>query len=89
MPCTGAILTSATHAQKGPPMLFWLLAVLIIPVITVLALVFSAFSDIWSILTLKIDVTRFFGDLWHVLLILLLGAVFEVIAIFEFLRHLI
>ncbi|MDA8376094.1 MAG: hypothetical protein M0Z50_03270 [Planctomycetia bacterium] len=62
--------------------MFWLLLSLGIPVVVVLMLFFSAMDDFWQIITLRIDVSRLFGDLFHVLFIIGIGLVAELFSLF-------
>ena len=62
--------------------MFWLLLSLGIPVVVVLMLFFSAMDDFWQIITLRIDVSRLFGDLVHVIFIVGIGLVAEVFSLF-------
>ncbi|MBN6745370.1 hypothetical protein RU820_05270 [Acidithiobacillus ferrooxidans] len=62
--------------------MFWLLLSLGIPVVVVLMLFFSAMDDFWQIITLRIDVSRLFGDLFHVLFIIGIGLVAELLSLF-------
>ena len=57
--------------------MFWLLLSLGIPVVVVLMLFFSAMDDFWQIVTLRIDVSRLFGDLVHVIFIVGIGLVYD------------
>jgi hypothetical protein len=61
--------------------MFWLLAIVGIPVLVVLMLFFSAAEDFWSIITLKIDFSRLFGDLIHVLFIVGIGIIAEIFSV--------
>ncbi len=67
--------------------MIWLLAVLLIPVVVVGLLFFSAMDDFWQIITLKIDFSRLFGDLFHVLAILGIGIIAEVFCLFMWVSH--
>lgn len=69
-------------------MLLWLIAVLVIPVITGLVLFLSLAEDFWQLITFRLDISRIFGDLFHVGIILLLGVGFEIFALYELVRHL-
>lgn len=62
--------------------MLWLLAVVLIPVVVVALLFFSAMDDFWQIITFKIDFSRLFGDLIHVLVILGLGTCAELFCLF-------
>ncbi|MCL4526536.1 MAG: hypothetical protein M1492_08730 [Gammaproteobacteria bacterium] len=62
--------------------MFWLLLSLGIPIVVVLMLFFSAMDDFWQIITLRIDVSRLFGDLFHVLFIIGIGLVAELFSLF-------
>ncbi|PKY11721.1 hypothetical protein B1757_02725 [Acidithiobacillus marinus] len=63
--------------------MIWLLGVIGIPVLVVLLLFFSAMDDFWQIITLKIDFSRLFGDLIHVLIILGLGILAELFFLYQ------
>ncbi len=69
-------------------MLIWLLAVLFIPVITVGILFINMAEDFWDLMTFRLNFSRMFGDLIHVLFLLLLGIGAELFALFELVRHL-
>ncbi|WP_308387966.1 hypothetical protein [Acidithiobacillus sp. AMEEHan] len=68
--------------------MIWLLAVILIPVIVVALLFLSAMDDFAQIITFLLDFRRLIDDLWHVLLILLLGAAAEVFSLVMWLGHL-
>ena len=68
-------------------MMVWLLGVIGIPILVVLLLFFSAMDDFWQIITLKIDFSRLFGDLIHVLAILGLGALAELFFLYQLVTH--
>ena len=67
--------------------MFWLLLSLGIPVVVVLMLFFSAMDDFWQIITLRIDVSRLFGDLFHVLFIIGIGLVAELFSLFMLIKE--
>ncbi|MBU2755255.1 hypothetical protein HFU84_08655 [Acidithiobacillus sp. CV18-2] len=67
--------------------MIWLLAVFLIPVIVVAMLFFSAADDFWQIITLRMDFSRLFGDLVHVLAILGIGVLAEIFSIFMLVRQ--
>ncbi len=62
--------------------MLWGLAALLIPVFVALLLFFSAADDFWQVITFKVDLSRLFGDLIHVLVILLVGVVAELFVLF-------
>lgn len=68
--------------------MIWLLAVLGIPLLVCVLLFFSAMEDFWQIVTFRIDISRFFGDLVHVMLILGVGVIAEIFSLFELVKHL-
>jgi len=67
--------------------MIWLLAVIGIPILVVLLLFLSAAEDFWQILTFQIGLGRLFGDLVHVLGILVLGALAEIFCLFMLVTH--
>ncbi|MCR1347079.1 hypothetical protein NRY68_15065 [Acidithiobacillus ferrooxidans] len=67
--------------------MFWLLLSLGIPVVVVLMLFFSAMDDFWQIVTLRIDVSRLFGDLVHVIFIVGIGLVAELFSLFMLVKE--
>ncbi len=67
--------------------MFWLLLSLGIPVVVVLMLFFSAMDDFWQIITLRIDVSRLFGDLVHVIFIVGIGLVAELFSLFMLIKE--
>ncbi|MBU2764670.1 hypothetical protein HAP94_00310 [Acidithiobacillus ferrivorans] len=67
--------------------MIWLLAVLGIPIVVVLMLFFSAADDFWQIITFKIDFSRLFDDLAHVLAILVIGVLAELFSLFMLFAH--
>ena len=67
--------------------MFWLLLSLGIPVVVVLMLFFSAMDDFWQIITLRIDISRLFGDLAHVLFIVGIGLVAELFSLFMLVKE--
>ena len=67
--------------------MFWLLLSLGIPVVVVLMLFFSAMDDFWQIVTLRIDVSRLFGDLVHVIFIVGIGLVAELFSLFMLIKE--
>ncbi len=69
-------------------MMFWLLAVLLIPVIAGLVLFLSAAEDFWDIIRLRVGFERLMGDLLHVMLIFLVAAGAEILAVVELFIHL-
>ena len=68
--------------------MIWLLGAIGIPILVVLLLFFSAMDDFWQIITLKIDFSRLFGDLIHVLVILGLGALAELFFLYQLVTYL-
>ncbi|MHB1266031.1 MAG: hypothetical protein ACYCY2_00340 [Acidithiobacillus ferriphilus] len=50
-------------------------------------LFFSAADDFWQIITLRIDFSRLFDDLAHVLAILVIGALAELFSVFMLFAH--
>lgn len=69
-------------------MLLWILAVILIPVVTVGMLVVSMAEDFWKLIRFRLGFERLFGDLFHAVLIILAGFGFEVFALIELIRHL-
>ncbi|MBN6740298.1 hypothetical protein JKG47_07090 [Acidithiobacillus sp. MC6.1] len=67
--------------------MIWLLAGIGIPIMVVILLFFSAMDDFWQIITLKIDFSRLFDDLAHVLAILVIGALAELFSLFMLVTH--
>lgn len=67
--------------------MIWLLGAIGIPILVVLLLFFSAMDDFWQIITLKIDFSRLFGDLIHVLAILGLGTLAELFFLYQLVAH--
>ncbi len=67
--------------------MFWIIAALAIPVLVVLMLFFSAMDDFWQIITLRIDLSRLFGDLVHVLFIIGIGLVAELFSLFMLVKE--
>ncbi|MBU2788626.1 hypothetical protein HFQ13_10530 [Acidithiobacillus sp. VAN18-1] len=65
----------------------WLLAVFLIPVVVAVLLFFSAAEDFWQIVTFRIDLSRLFGDLVHVLAIMGIGVLAEIFSIFMLVRN--
>ena len=66
--------------------MIWLIAVLLIPLVVVGLLFVSAAEDFWSIITFRIDFSRLFGDLIHVLAILGIGTLAELFSIFMMIK---
>ncbi|MBE7563275.1 hypothetical protein H7F10_10020 [Acidithiobacillus sp. HP-6] len=66
--------------------MIWLLAIIGIPILVVLMLFFSAAEDFWSIITLRIDISRLLGDLIHVLFIVGIGLVAEIFSVFMLIK---
>ena len=66
--------------------MFWFIAALLIPVIVVAMLFFSAADDFWQIITLKIDFSRLFGDLFHILFIIGIGLLAEGVSLFMLIK---
>lgn len=62
--------------------MIWLIAVVIIPIITGLLLFFSMAEDFGQLIRLRLDLSRLFGDLIHVFFILLLGGGAEIFSLF-------
>ncbi|MDR7926110.1 hypothetical protein RIE95_03715 [Acidithiobacillus thiooxidans] len=62
------------------------MAIIGIPVLVVLKLFFSAAEDFWSIITLRIDISRLLGDLIHVLFIVGIGLVAEIFSVFMLIK---
>lgn len=67
--------------------MIWLAGVILIPVMVVAMLFFSAMDDFWQIITLRLDFSRLFGDLVHVLLILAIGGIMEIFCLYELVVH--
>ncbi len=53
----------------------------------VMMLFFSAASDFWQIITLKIDFSRLIDDLAHVLAIVVIGAIVELFSMYMLFIH--
>lgn len=68
--------------------MIWLLAVIGIPILVVLVLFFSMADDFWQLIRLRLDLSRIFGDLIHVLFIIGIGIVAEVFSIFMLIKDL-
>lgn len=68
--------------------MIWLAGVILIPIIVVIMLAVSAADDFMQIIKLRIDFSRFFGDLIHVLAIVVIGALAEIFCLFELVTHL-
>lgn len=62
--------------------MIWLIAVIIIPIITGLLLFFSMAEDFGQLIRLRLDLSRLFGDLIHVFFILLFGGGAEIFSLF-------
>lgn len=67
--------------------MIWLLGVIVIPILVVALLFFSAAEDFMQIIRLRIDFSRLFGDLIHVLLILIIGALAELFFLYQLVVH--
>ena len=63
--------------------MFWIIAAVLIPIIVVMLLFFSMADDFWQLVTLKLDFSRFFGDLFHVFLIILIALLAEAFVLFH------
>lgn len=68
--------------------MIWLLAVIGIPILVVLVLFFFMADDFWQLIRLRLDLSRIFGDLIHVLFIIGIGIVAEVFSIFMLIKDL-
>ena len=68
--------------------MIWLLGVIGMPILVIALLFFSAMDDFWQIITLRLDFSRLFGDLVHVLVILGLGALVELFFLYQLVSHL-
>ena len=66
--------------------MIWLIAALVIPILVVVSLFLSAADDFWQIITLKIDFSRLFGDLFHILLIIGIGLLAEGFSLFMLIK---
>ncbi|MBU2722839.1 hypothetical protein [Acidithiobacillus ferridurans] len=62
--------------------MIWVLAAFLVPIITAVLLFFSAADDLWQIITFRINFSRLFDDLAHVLALLALGGVAEMFVLF-------
>lgn len=67
--------------------MIWLLGVIGIPILVVALLFFSAAEDFMQIIRLQIDFSRLFGDLVHVLVILVLGTLAEMFFLYQFVAY--
>lgn len=76
------------HTFVGGNTMIWLLAVIGIPILVVLLLFFSMADDFWQLIRLRLDLSRIFGDLIHVLFIIGIGIVAEVFSIFMLIKEL-
>ncbi len=68
-------------------MLIWILGVLFIPVITAGLLFVSLAEDFWQLLRFQLGFSRLFGDLFHVVIIVVFAFLAEVFCIVELLHH--
>ncbi len=62
-------------------------AALLIPLIVFVLLFFSAADDFWQIITFRINLSRLFDDLIHVLAIIGIGVLAELFVIFMLIKH--
>lgn len=76
------------HTFIGGSPMIWLLAVIGIPILVVLMLFFSMADDFWQLVRLRLDLSRLFGDLIHVLFIVGLGIVAELFSLFMLVKDL-
>lgn len=83
-----AIVLQYLHIFIGGSPMIWLLAVIGIPILVVLVLFFSMADDFWQLIRLRLDLSRIFGDLIHVLFIIGIGIVAEVFSIFMLIKDL-
>jgi hypothetical protein len=67
--------------------MIWLLGVIAIPILVVALLFFSAAEDFMQIIRLRIDFSRLFEDLLHVLVILALGTLAELFFLYQLVVH--
>jgi len=63
--------------------MLWMLAALVIPVLTGLILFFSLANDFWQLITFRLDFSRLFGDLFHIFFILLIALLLEGFVLFH------
>ncbi len=68
--------------------LTWIIVVVLIPMITLALIFISAGKDFLQIVSLKMDILRFFGDLFHFFVIFALGCIAEIFSIYMLLNHL-
>lgn len=68
--------------------MLWLLAIIGIPLLVCVLLFFAAAEDFWQIITFRIDFSRLFGDLIHVVAILGIGVLAELFSLYELVAHL-
>lgn len=61
----------------------WLAGALLTPILVVVMLFLAAAGDIMQIIRMQISFSRLMGDLFHVLIILLLGALAEIFFLFK------
>jgi hypothetical protein len=69
-------------------MLLWLIAVVAIPIFTIVLLFFTLADDFWKLITFQLDLSKLFGELIHAVFIILLGIGCELFAVYELVRHL-
>jgi hypothetical protein len=81
-----AVALQYLHTFTGGSPMVWLLAIIGIPILVVLMLFFSMADDFWQLIRLRLDLSRIFGDLIHVLFIVGLGIVAEVFSLFMFIK---
>lgn len=66
--------------------LVWLVAAVIIPVVTVFLLFLLLADDFWQLIRLRLDVSRSFGDFFKVFILLLVAGGGEVFSIFMLIK---
>ncbi|MBN6739172.1 hypothetical protein JKG47_01165 [Acidithiobacillus sp. MC6.1] len=67
--------------------MIWVLMALLIPVSMGVLLFFSAADDFWQIITFRINFSRLFDDLAHVLALLVIGGLAELFVLFMLITH--
>lgn len=68
--------------------LIWAAATILIPLLILILLFLSMADDFIQLIRLRLDFSRFFGDLWHVFFLLLIGFSAEVFSIYMLVKDL-
>lgn len=63
--------------------MIWLLAAVLIPIAAIAMLFFSMADDFWQLIRFKLDLSRLFGDLIHVLVIIVVAFLAEAFVLFH------